>query len=90
MYSNQFRKQHTEIFTGKLHKGEEIFGEIVGYTDQQVPIMGVGNCEKVDKDFVKQYGKSMIFSYGCEPTGKKIIYGQDKEKYCRSQVANIL
>lgn len=77
--SNQFRKQHTEIFTGKLHKGEEIFGEIVGYTDQEAPIMGVGNCEKVDKDFVKQYGKSMIFSYGCEPTGKKIMYGQDEE-----------
>lgn len=77
--SNQFRKQHTEIFNGKLHKGEEIFGEIVGYTDQQVPIMGVGNCEKVDKDFVKQYGKSMIFSYGCEPTGKKKLYGKDEE-----------
>lgn len=77
--SNQFRKQHTEIFNGKLHKGEEIFGEIVGYTDQEVPIMGVGNCEKVDKDFVKQYGKSMTFSYGCEPTGKKKIYGKDEE-----------
>lgn len=77
--SNQFRKPHTEIFNGKLHKGEEIFGEIVGYTDQKAPIMGVGNCEKVDKDFVKQYGKSMIFSYGCEPTGKKIMYGTDEE-----------
>lgn len=77
--SNQFRKPHTEIFEGKLYKGEEIFGEIVGYTDQENPIMGVGNCEKVDKDFVKQYGKTMIFSYGCEPSGKKNMYGEDED-----------
>ena len=78
--SNEFREQHSKMFEGKLHKGEEIFYEIVGFTTTGQPIMGDGNNEKVGKDFVKQYGKTTTFSYGCEPTGAKILgYGYDEE-----------
>jgi hypothetical protein len=39
--------------------------------------MGNGNNEKLGKDFVKQYGKETVFSYGCESNGKKMMYGTD-------------
>ena len=35
--------------------------------------MAKGKNEKVGKDFVKQYGKETVFSYGCEP-GTSDIY----------------
>ena len=30
-----------------------------------------------DKEFIKQYGETTRFSYGCEPAGKVIRYGRD-------------
>lgn len=71
--SNAFRKQHHDKFIGKLHKGEEIYYEVVGFTHTGAPIMAEGNNEKLGKDFVKQYGKETVFSYGCEP-GTSDIY----------------
>lgn len=67
--SNAFRKQHHDKFVGKLHKGEEVYYEVVGFTDSGTPIMGKGNNKKLDKDFVKQYGEETVFSYGCSPDG---------------------
>lgn len=67
--SNAFRKQHQDKFVGKLHKGEEVYYEVVGFTDSGTPIMGKGNNKKLDKDFVKQYGEETVFSYGCSPDG---------------------
>lgn len=65
--SNEFRKQHADFFEGKLHKGEEVYYEVVGFTDTGVPIMGDGNNKKLnDKEFVKQYGNTTTFSYGCD------------------------
>ena len=69
--SNEFREQHSKVFEGRLMKGETVYYEVVGFTHTGAPIMGNGNNEKVGKDFVKQYGKETVFSYGCEPTGKK-------------------
>lgn len=66
---NIFREQHSKAFEGKLMKGETVYYEIVGFTSTGAPIMGDGNNEKVGKDFVKQYGKTTTFSYGCSPTG---------------------
>ena len=66
---NSFREKHSKAFEGKLMKGETVYYEIVGFTDSGAPIMGDGNNEKVGKDFVKQYGKTTTFSYGCSPTG---------------------
>lgn len=70
--SNAFRKQHHDKFVGKLHKGEEIYYEVVGFTDSGAPIMGNGTNEKLGKDFVKQYGKETVFSYGCSSNGYEI------------------
>ena len=74
---NSFREKHSKFFEGKLMKGETVYYEIVGFTDSGAPIMGDGNNEKVGKDFVAQYGKTTTFSYGCYPTGKKKMFGND-------------
>lgn len=65
--SNEFREQHSKTFEGKLWKGETVYYEVVGFTTSGQPIMADGNNEKLGKDFVKQYGKTTTFSYGCEP-----------------------
>ena len=65
--SNAFRETHARQFEGKLRKGETVYYEVVGFTDTGAGIMGAGNNEKLGKDFVKQYGKETIFSYGCVP-----------------------
>ena len=77
---NEFREIHSKVFEGKLHKGESVYYEVVGFTTTGVPIMSSSSNAKLnDKDFVKQYGDTTVFSYGCEPTGKKTMYGQDEE-----------
>ena len=67
--SNEFREAHANAFEGKLWKGETVYYEVVGFTHTGAPIMGKGNNEKVGKDFVKQYDKETVFSYGCAPDG---------------------
>ena len=67
--SNEFREQHSKTFEGKLWKGETVYYEVVGFTNTGAPIMADGNNEKLGKDFVKQYGKTTTFSYGCRPLG---------------------
>lgn len=72
--SNEFREAHSKFFEGKLNKGEEIFYEVVGFTHTGAPIMASGDNKKLnDKDFVKQYGQTTVFSYDCSPTGTKEI-----------------
>lgn len=65
-------ENHTQkFFEGKLHKQETIYGEIVGFTHNGTPIMPTCENKKTqDKEFIKQYGETTVFSYGCEPTGK--------------------
>ena len=66
--SNAFRLPHAEQFRGKLWKGETVYYEVVGFTETGTPIMAeCGNKKLNDKDFVKQYGQTTVFSYGCEP-----------------------
>lgn len=70
--NNSFREQHHNKFVGKLHKGEEVFYEVVGFTDSGASIMPtVSNKKLNDKEFVKKYGDETVFSYGCEPSGTK-------------------
>lgn len=77
---NSFREKHSKVFEGKLMKGETVYYEIVGFTDSGAPIMGDANNKKLnDKDFIKQYGETTRFSYGCDPTGTKTMYGRDDE-----------
>ena len=72
---NSFREQHSKTFEGKLYRGETAYYEVVAFTNDGTPIMGAA---KVPSDAQKEYGKVMIFHYGCEPTGKKTLYGQDE------------
>lgn len=68
--SNEFRMPHADCFTGKLWKGETVYYEVVGFTDAKQPIMAeCGNSKLNDKEFVKQYGKTTVFSYGCDKDG---------------------
>ena len=83
---NAFRKQHHDKFVGKLHKGEEVFYEVVGFTDTGTPIMpSVSNKKLNDKEFVKQYGADTVFSYGCEPSGTKGV-GIAEQKVPQSDI----
>ena len=68
--SNEFREQHSKTFEGKLWKGETVYYEVVGFTHTGAPIMAEGNNEKLGKDFIKQYGKITVSSYGCDPEGE--------------------
>ena len=76
---NAFREPHARFFEGKLHKGETVYYEIVGFTNTGAPIMGqVANSKISDKEFTKQYGKITTFSYGCDPKGQVMKYGNDE------------
>lgn len=77
--SNEFREPHAKFFEGKLHKGEEVFYEVVGFTTSGAPIMGsVSNKKLNDKEFERQYGPTTVFSYGCEPTGQRKKFYRDE------------
>ena len=82
--NNVFRERHSKIFEGKLWKGETVYYEVVGFTTSGQPIMASADNKKTqDKEFIKQYGKETVFSYGCLPNGLgrgevwKEIYGSD-------------
>ena len=77
---NAFREVHSKTFEGKLHKGETVYYEVVGFTDTGAPIMSSSSNKKLnDPDFIKQYGDTTVFSYGCFPDGKRVLYGRDDE-----------
>ena len=72
--SNTFRQQHHERFLNKLQKGETAYYEVVGYVSNGQPIMSdCSNKKTNDKEFIKQYGDTTRFSYGCDD-GKSEIY----------------
>jgi len=78
--SNSFRQPWHDFFKGKLHKGEEIFYEIVGYTSANSLIMGQCENKKVDKimgnnEFSKKYGATTSFTYGCDDKTIKFVNG---------------
>lgn len=78
--SNEFREQHSKVFEGKLWKGETVYYEVVGFTTAGAPIMGDASNKKLnDKEFIKQYGETTRFSYGCSPDGTKRMYGEDDQ-----------
>lgn len=76
--SNEFREQHSKFFEGKLNKGETVYYEVVGFTTNGTSIMSSCENKKTqDKEFIKQYGKTTVFSYGCNPEGVTRSYGFD-------------
>ena len=75
---NTFREAHSKMFEGKLNKGETVYYEVVGFTTSGAPIMGsVANKKMNDKEFIKKYGETTTFSYGCSPDGVQNKYGND-------------
>ena len=83
---NTFRREMAKKFDGKLHKGEVVYYEIVGFVNESTPIMAtVKNSKISDKAFSKQYGEETVFSYGCDPEGgfERLpeVLGWDEETY---------
>lgn len=66
--SDDFRMAMAAKFEGKLHKGEVVYYEIVGFQGPKgAPIMAqVANSKVKDPAFTKQYGEVTTFSYGCD------------------------
>lgn len=75
---NAFREQHSRKFEGKLHKGETVYYEIVGFTNTGTPIMGNADNKRLnDKEFIKKYGDTTVFSYGCSPVEHPAVCATD-------------
>ena len=82
---NQFREQHSKTFEGKLWKGETVYYEVVGFTTSGQPIMGDASNKKLnDKEFIKQYGETTRFSYGCDPKGTREVYSCDEQGHFKT------
>lgn len=66
---------------GKLHKGETVYYEVVGFQGQGgSPIMATCDNNKVkDPEFIRRYGQTTVFSYGCDPKGSYVerVIGED-------------
>lgn len=72
--TNDFRKKWHNIFKDRIPEGCEVFYEIVGYVDENTPIMAsVPNDGVKEKEFTKKFGKQTVFSYGCKP-GESDMY----------------
>ena len=62
------REKAFKLFKGNLRKGETVYGEIVGFESTGAHIMSAVDTTKMkDKEFTKQYGERMSYSYGCAP-----------------------
>lgn len=60
-----FRMKATDPLKGLLHKGEVLYGELVGFTESGAGIMGAMAVK--DKELQNKYGPKVEFSYGNEP-----------------------
>lgn len=68
-YGDIFRWVAADKFRDKLHKGETIYYEIVGYTTTGAPLMGVQSLDKLKKEYpgVKNFSNPMTYTYNCQP-----------------------
>lgn len=72
--NEKFREFAHKNFVGKLRKGETVYYEVIGYASESTPLMPIANNEKLqDKAFVKAYGKTTCFKYGCHPGQHKVF-----------------
>lgn len=73
--SHQFRYDTTDSWAKFLHKGEVVYGEILGYSEGASPIMqqrGLKGTSEL-KEVYKIYGETMTYSYGCKPGECKFL-----------------
>ena len=77
-YSSQFRARAVRKLEGNLRKGESVYLEIVGWTNDSTTIMPRHDVTKLkDKELLKRYGKEMVYTYGniageCSPAVYRI------------------
>lgn len=73
--NDNFRLDFMKDTWEKLHKGEVIYGEIVGWMSEVTTIMPPAPIEKLSKDkILSTYPENkMIYSYGCELGQHKFI-----------------
>ncbi len=72
--SEGFRWKAIESWAHLLHKGETVYYELVGYTDNNKLIMQSVDTDVLnDPSFVEQYGKQMSYTYGCLPGQCKLF-----------------
>lgn len=64
--NDKFREKYLNLLKDKLPKGMTVYGEIVGWVNDVTPIMGSCSNKALGKDFIKKYGETTIFDYGCE------------------------
>lgn len=73
-----FREAAANLFATKLHKGETVFYEIVGYEGENTPVMKPHSVESVKdaafkKELLKIYEPQVTYTYGC-PNGESRVY----------------
>jgi hypothetical protein len=69
-----FRVNATRRLMGNLHKGEVVYGEIVGWAGAETPIMPAHDTTRLrNKSVRERYGDKMFYTYGC-PTGTQAFY----------------
>lgn len=83
--TDAFRMKHHKEIEPYVEEGMEVFGEIVGYygPSDGDTIMPNGDNTKInDKNFVKEFGKTSVFNYGCHPGESKLyVYRINKNGY---------
>ena len=73
--THDFRKNWHDVIAPKLHKGENFYGECVGYISENTLVMPQGDNSKTkDKEFIKRFGNITEFTYGCGK-GENKVYG---------------
>ena len=73
-YKEGFRLKAVDQLFGKLHKGEVIYFEIVGWVNESTPIMAEHDVTKSkDKAMLQKYGPKMVYKYG-QPRGECDLY----------------
>lgn len=64
--TNEFREKYRKQISENLPKGMTIYGEIVGWVNEETPIMGRCSNKKLGSEYIKRYGDETIFNYGCK------------------------
>jgi hypothetical protein len=64
-YGGTFREKAVRGI--RLHKGEIIYGEIVGYTDSGATIMPSHSAASCDESFRDKFSDTVTYKYGCKP-----------------------
>jgi hypothetical protein len=71
-HSDKLREDAAKPFIGKLHPGETVYYEVIGW-DGDSTIMPSSGTEKLDKEEQKKYGPMVSYTYGL-PQGEFDIY----------------